>query len=260
MEKNLSTQKHIINSISRAVDILELFDQYNLELGVTEIANKLNLHKSSVHRIVSTLEHKGILEKNSTNSKYRLGIKLYIIGILARNENELIAVSIPHLKRLTEISGETTNLVVLNGCKCLYIAQQTSDKMVRIFTKIGAKILPHCTAVGKVLLSEMEENEIEHIISVNGLPSYTKNTITKKEKLLEELRKARAEGYAMDDEEREEGVMCIAAPIRDRNKTIIAAISISGPKYRFDNSDIDKYILAVKEEAAAISKELGFKP
>jgi len=205
----------------------------------------MNLHKSTVHQIVFTLEYKEILEKNPDTSKYMLGINLYKIGILARDEDEIISISLPHLKKLTEIFGETSNLVVMVGYECVYIAQQTTNKMIRMFIKIGARVLPHCTGAGKVLLSEMDEKEIDRIISKNGLPSYTKNTTTKKEELKEALRKVRAEGYGIDNEEREEGVMCIAAPVRDRSKKIVAAISISGPRYRFDGLNFKELVAAL---------------
>lgn len=260
VDKGSEDKKNMINSLIRAINILELYDQHKSELGITEIATQLNLYKSTVYRIVSTLEYKGILKKNPENGKYKLGFKLYRLGVLARNENELIAVSQQHLKRLTELSGETANLVVMDGTMSVYVAQQTSNKIIKMFTKIGAKIFPHCNGAGKVLLSGMDEEEINQIISKNGLPSYTKNTITKKEELIEELKKIRANGYALDNEEREEGVMCIAAPIKDKSKKIIAAISISGPKYRF-NPKINKELISiVKKEAAIISHKLGYKP
>lgn len=259
MEKETVDNKNMINSIVRAIDILDLYNHQKTELGISEIASRLGIYKSTVHRIVSTLEWKGILEKNPENCKYKLGLKLYKIGVLARDENELIAVSMPHLENITNICGETSNLVIMDGSMSVYLSQQTSDKMVRIFTKVGARVFPHCNAAGKVLLSDMGEEEIEEIILTNGFPRYTDHTITDKEKLIEELKNVKMNGYAIDHEEREEGVMCVAAPIRDKSKRVIAAVSVSGPKYRIEELKLQELIELVKNKADEISKQLGFK-
>lgn len=251
-------KEDLINSIVRAVDVLELFDRHNIELGVSEIARQLNLYKSTAYRILSTLEYKGILEKNKSNGKYRLGLKLYKLGILAREGNELIAISLPHLKRLTERTGETSNLVVMDGCMSVYLAQHESTRMVRMFTRVGAKVYPHCNGAGKVLLSYMTREEIDCILSKNGMPAYTKNTITTRKQLMEEIETIRMRGYAVDNQEREDGVMCIACPVMDKFGKAIAAISISGPRDRFQQGRMEVLIQAVKEEARAISRELGF--
>jgi len=252
-------KNYLINSIIRAVEVLELYNHHDTELGISEMARRLNLYKSTVHRVVSTLEHKGILEQNPRSGKYKLGLKLYKLGILARNENELISISSPHLRKLTEKTGETSNLVIMDGCMSVYLAQQESDRMVRMFTKLGAGVFPHCNGAGKVLLSDMSQDEIDAIITNNGLPRYTNNTITTRGKLMEELNLIKSRGYAIDNQEREMGVMCIATPIRDNRGKVIAAISISGPKDRFERERMEEMIYAVKEEAAEISRAIGYR-
>jgi DNA-binding IclR family transcriptional regulator len=252
-------KEYNINSIIRAIDILELYNHHDKELGISEIARQLNLYKSMVHRIVSTLEFKGILEKKPDTGKYRLGLKLYKLGILARDDNELISISIPHLKELTEDTGETSNLVVMDGSMSMYLAQQESNRMVRMFTRVGARVFPHCNGAGKVLLAHMDDEELDAIIQTNGLHGYTRNTLTSKEKLLEELTLVRERGYAVDNQEREEGVMCLASPVRDYSGKVIAAVSISGPVDRFGKDRMEKLISMVKEHALKISEELGYK-
>ncbi len=251
--------EYLINSIIRAVDILELYNHHDTELGISEMARRLNLYKSTVYRIVSTLEHKGMLEQDPQSGKYRLGLKLYKLGILARNDDELISISSPHLKRLTEKTGETSNMVVMDGSMSVYIAQYESSRMVRMFTRLGAKVFPHCNGAGKVLLSDMTEDEIEYVIAANGLPRYTQNTITTREKLMNELKLIKSRGYAVDNQEREEGVMCLAAPVKDGSGKVIAAISISGPRDRFGKNRVEELIRAVREEAGEISTACGYK-
>jgi DNA-binding IclR family transcriptional regulator len=249
---------YFINSIQRAFDILELFSYNERELGISEIARRMDLHKSTVHRIVTTLENRGVLEQNPGTEKYRLGLKLYRLGLVVHDDNELIAVTEPSLKKLTDKTGETSNLVLIDGSKAVYIAQRESDRMIRMFTKPGVWVYPHCSGAGKVLLSEMDEEGIQSIIDANGFPCYTENTILSKKELLEELRKVRDRGYAMDNGEREEGVMCIAAPVRDRHGCIVASISISGPSARFGEERLGLFIEQVKGEALAVSRRLGF--
>lgn len=251
--------EHLINSVIRSFDVLELFSREEDEIGISEMSRRLGLYKSTVHRIVSTLVYKGILEQNSGNGKYRLGLKLYKLGIIARDHDELINIASPYLYRLTERTGETSNLVVMEGTMCMYVAQQESSQMIRMFTRLGARVFPHCSGAGKVLLSDMSEEEIDSIVEANGLARYAENTITTREELKNELLKVKELGYAFDNGEREEGVMCIAAPIRDHNRRVIASLSISGPKYRFQGRELEELILIVKKHAQGISAELGFK-
>ncbi len=254
--KEKAGSQYTINSITRAVKILELFDHDVPIIGISEMARKLGLQKSAVYRIVQTLVQNEILEKQG--DKYKLGFKLYKLGILAQCESELIACSLPHLERLSDATGETSNLVVLEGSMAMYVAQQTSDHLIRMFTKIGAKVTPHCCGAGKVLMSDMSINEIDEIIAQNGLPVYTKNTISDRETLLKELENVRNNGYAVDNEEREQGVVCIAVPIKDESGKIIASISVSWPKFRFNHEVTAEFVDMVKKEAMEISIKMGY--
>ncbi|MBA1337122.1 MAG: Transcriptional regulator, IclR family [Firmicutes bacterium] len=247
-----------INSIVRAIDILELYGHHERELGISEIARRLNLYKSTVHRIVATLEKKDILEQNRDTGKYRLGLKLYKIGITARDGNELIAISMPHLKELTRRTGETSNLVVMDGSMSMYLAQEESSRMVRMFTRVGARVLPHCNGAGKVLLAQMPQDQLEAVIAENGLKEYTKNTIRRREDLIRELKEVREKGFAVDNQEREEGVKCIAAGVKNRTGRVVAAVSISGPVDRFGDNRMGELVEMVKKCAASISTELGY--
>lgn len=248
---------YYINSIIRAVDILELYSHDRSELGISEIAKELNLYKSTVHRIVSTLEYKRLLEQNPQSGKYKLGVNLYKLGSLAQNASELLVVSAPYMQKLTEITGETSSLVVLEGTRCIYLAQHESSHIVKMIARVGARILPHCSASGKILLSELEECEVQKIIDANGLARFTSETITTKERLMEELKKTRELGYAIDNQEREEGVMCVAMPIRDSSKKITAAISVSGPRDRI-NPHLESIIISAKDCVRQISYKLGY--
>ncbi len=249
---------YFINSIQRAFDILELFNYDVRELGISDIARELGLHKSTVHRIVTTLESKGILEQNPDSGKYRLGLKLYRLGLFVFDDNELIALSDTSLKKLADETGETSNLVIMDGCMTVYIAQRESSRMVRMFTKPGARVYPHCSGAGKVLLSEMDQKDIQLIIDSNGFPAYTNNTITSRNRLLDELKDVRAKGYAIDNGEREEGVMCIAAPVRNRHGVITAAISISGPANRFGQERLNGLIDKILVQAGETSHRMGY--
>jgi IclR family KDG regulon transcriptional repressor len=249
--------KSYINSIIRAIDILELYSHNDIELGISEMARRLGLYKSMVSRIVSTLESRGILEKNLQTGKYKLGLQLYKLGLLARDESELVSISIPHLKALTDQTGETSNLVVMEGSQSMYVAQQEGRHMVRMFTRLGAKVLPHCTGAGKVLLAHMDIEKLRAVIEANGLPRFTEKTITTADALMQELEKIRRLGYSVDDREREPGVMCIAAPVRNAAGDVVAALSVSGPADRL-SIGMDGFISYVIKHACDISSQLGY--
>jgi IclR family KDG regulon transcriptional repressor len=257
MGRQNMASKSYINSIIRAIDLLELYSHSDTELGISEMARRLGLYKSMVSRIVSTLESKGILEKNVQTGKYKLGLKLYKLGLLARDESELVSISMPHLKALTDQTGETSNLVVMDGSQSMYVAQQEGRHMVRMFTRLGAKVLPHCTAAGKVLLAHMDKEKLRAVIEANGLPRFTEKTITTADALMQELEKIRRSGYSVDDREREPGVMCIAAPVKNAAGDVVAALSVSGPADRL-GIGMDNFISYVIKHADDISGQLGY--
>ena len=249
----------MVKSVYRAVKILDVLSSEG-EKSVTEISTILSFPKSSVHEITSTLLATGILEKDSDRNKYSLGLKLFELGKQAQANLEISKVAIPSLRSLHEQFDETVHLTVLDRKEVLYIECFESTKQLRTYSVIGIRAPLHCTAVGKAILAYLDDGEVEEIIRSMGLPRFTQNTITDRERLNAEVRKIRNSGFATDVMEHEEGVCCVGAPVRNHTGQVVASISVSGPSQRMTAARIEEIAPLVMERAAEISRRVGYKP
>ncbi|WZL72933.1 IclR family transcriptional regulator [Clostridiaceae bacterium 35-E11] len=249
------TDKKTIGSVIKAMEIMELLASSNEEIGATEISQKLNYGVSATYHLLATLKLCKMIEQNTRTKKYRLGIKLWKIGKMAREQNPLAPLIQPYLKKLRELTDETANLTILDNGEIVYIAQDESTRLVRMFTKIGARIPLHCSAAGKVLLAYQPKEKQDAVIATLKFEKFTDQTVTDPERLTQELKMIRESGYAFDNEERELGVSCVAAPIFDLDGEAIAAISISGPSERFSLSNREHFI----EHVLEITKEVSIQ-
>ena len=249
----------MVKSVYRAVKILDVLSSEG-EKSVTEISTILSFPKSSVHEITSTLLATGILEKDSDRNKYSLGLKLFELGKQAQANLEISKVAIPSLRSLHEQFDETVHLTVLDRKEVLYIECFESTKQLRTYSVIGIRAPLHCTAVGKAILAYLDDGEVEEIIRSMGLPRFTQNTITDRERLNAEVRKIRDSGFATDVMEHEEGVCCVGAPVRNHTGQVVASISVSGPSQRMTAARIEEIAPLVMERAAEISRRVGYKP
>ena len=251
-------EKKIIQSIDRALQVLELFSLEKPEWGVTEISKALNIYKSNVHNILSTFAEKGFVKKDSKTDKYKLGIKFFELGSVVIKNMDLRRIAHPYIEKLSKEFNETVHLGILDEGRVVSIEREESDKGLCSHIEIGRRTPLYCTAVGKAIMSYLSEEEINFIIKEKGLEKYTENTITNKEELEKEFLKIRKQGYAVDNMEHEEGVRCVAGPIRDYNGKVIASMSISGPAFRIDESNIQNIAKRVKEYCDCISEEMGY--
>ncbi|MCK4789111.1 MAG: IclR family transcriptional regulator [Desulfobacteraceae bacterium] len=250
--------KNSVRSVLRAVRILELIGKAGSK-GVTEISRELKSPKSSVYQIISTLVDQHIIEKDSDSNLYHLGLKLFELGNLARFNLEISEVSNPYLRELNEKLDETVHLTILENGEILYINCFESTKRLRTHSAIGEKAPLHCTGVGKAMLAYLPVDEIEKIIQEKGLQKFTENTITNKAVLLKELKKIAQCGYAIDNMEHEDGVICFAAPIWNHEGKVIASISVAGPSQRITLKMESILAESVMETTRGISKKLGYK-
>jgi DNA-binding IclR family transcriptional regulator len=244
--------------VQRALDILGLFDSESPELGITEIAEALELHKSTVAGLVYTLEENDYLVQDTTTRKYRLGFRLVERSSELLDQIDLRTVARPHLDKLRDWCDESVNLAIPDGRQVVYIERLTTTQSLGMRAKVGYRGLMHCTALGKAILSGTDRAGVEKIAAEEGLPAVTTKAITDLEQLLEELGRVREQGFALDDEENEEGVRCVAAPILDHTGQPVAALSISAPAHRLPVSRVAIYGARVKEAADAISHSLGY--
>jgi DNA-binding IclR family transcriptional regulator len=250
----------MVKSLSKALKILRLFSEEQSEWRLNAMIEATGFHKSSIQRLVKTLEEEGFLERvPAERTTFRLGLQMFILGRTADPYNQLRAVARPSLEKLVETTGETAHLCVADQAQCLYIMKLDSPSIMRMVTRPGLRLPLHCTAVGKALLSGMNESEVTAVIRERGLPRFTKNTVTQRKDLMKELERIRREGMAVDEEEREIGLKCIAAPVFDSKAKLIAAVSISGPAQRITKRVIPTFGARVKEAGAEISKRLGLR-
>ena len=247
-----------VRTVRNAVRILDLLGREQ-GLGVTRISRLLGLPKSSAHDLLSTLHAEGLVDKDADRNLYRLGLKLFELGSMARANLELRRIAAPYLKTLNQSLDETVHLTILDGYEVLYIECFESTKQLRTYSVIGVRAPLHCTAVGKAILAFLGRDKMGEIIKAMGLPRFTENTITAPEALEAEMARIRQVGFAVDDAEHELGVRCVGAPIRDHEGIVVASMSVSGPSQRM-TPDRDAVIggLAI-ETTRQVSRRLGYR-
>jgi DNA-binding IclR family transcriptional regulator len=243
--------------VDRVVDILETFTRLGPELGVSDISRALDLKKATTHRLLASLRRRGIVEQDGRSRRYRLGLKLWELGQLATSQVDWLERIRPLLQQLTDRVGETTHLAVLNDGQVLYVDKVESTRSLRMPSQVGRRLPAHCTGVGKALIAFMPDDLVWALIARRGLPAFTRNTITDPAALAVELATIRSRGYSIDNEEIEEGLVCIGAPVRDHTSQVVAAVSIAGPSSRVRPELIEGHAQSVVEMAAAMSAALG---
>lgn len=252
-------KKKVIKSVDRVLQVLELYSLEKPEWGVTEIAKTLNIYKSNVHIILTTLSERGFIKKDSKTDKYKLGIKFFELGSIVIKNMNLRKITHPYIEELSKEFGETVHLGILDEGRVVSIEREESDKSLCSHVEIGKRTSLHCTAVGKAIMAYLPKDKFTEIIKEKSLIRYTENTITNKKELEKELEKIRKQGYAIDNMENEEGVRCVASPIRNYKEEVIASLSISGPAFRINENNISIISKKVKECCNHISEEMGYK-
>lgn len=248
-----------IKSLTKVLQVLECFSHRDANLTPAEIAARTGLPRATTHRLVSSLRDIGLLEQNGRRDTYKLGMKLFQLGSLVLANLDLDKHARPHATRLQRITGEAIHLCVFDGFQMAFVErQEMSSAANTVITRIESAPV-YCTGVGKAFLAFQDEATIAKIIG-DGLAERTPCTLTDPATLREDLRLTRERGYAIDNEENELHIRCVAAPIRDSNGRVIAAISVSGPEERMPPTRIEGLAPMVRETADAISAELGWNP
>jgi len=245
-----------VKSIERAIKILEAFSEENFEMSLSEISKKVNLPKATAYRIIYTLKESGLIEQRTDTGKYRPGLKLFELGSLVFKKLKLREIALPYMENLSKKCGETVHLGILQGDEVISIESCDSSFDLRSNIYIGKRAPLYCTGVGKALLAFLTPEEISRVLKKRR-KKYTDNTVVERERLEEELRKVREKGFAVDNMEHEEGVRCVAAPIRNYEGKVVASVSISGPSIRITEEKIPQLASMVKKTAEIISKKLG---
>jgi DNA-binding IclR family transcriptional regulator len=250
-----------IKSLVKSLRLLKLFTPQRNAWTAEDMAAALGFHKSSVQRILATLENEGFLSRVAPRrTEYRLGPDILFLGNVAEMSLDLRSVARPIMLDLVQRARETCYLCVADQDQCLYIDKVECSQPIRIINQVGQRNPMHCTGVGKALMSGMTDDTIDRLIETRGLKAHTRNSITDRFRLREELEGIRRNGIALDNEELDLGVKCVAAPIRDSSGRVVAAISLSGPTQRFTPAATRRFQKEIKEASVAISKALGFNP
>ena len=248
-----------VKSLVKSLKLLKLYTSQQSEWRTSDMVRELGYHKSSVQRIVDTLETEGFLARIMADKiTYSLGPEILFLGNVAESKLDIKSVARPIMVHLVDQVHETSYLCIVDQYQCYYIEKVECSQPIRTVHSLGQRNPLHCTGVGKVLLSGMTNDEIDRVIAERGLKKYTPNTITNRNDLFEEIERVRNEGVAFDHEELNIGVMCIAAPILNRAGRVVASVSISGPSQRFISEKIHFFESEVKTAGYEISRGLGF--
>lgn len=240
-----------VQSLERAFDLLERMADAGGEVGLSELSAGSGLPLPTIHRLMRTLVACGYVRQQA-NRRYSLGPRLIRLG---ESASRLLGTwARPHLARLVEETGETANMALLDGDEVVYVAQVPSKHSMRMFTEVGRRVLPHTTGVGKALLAPLPTEEVRALLARTGMPAATDKTITSPDEFLGALEDVRRAGYAVDDNEQEIGVRCLAVRVPD--SPTAAAISISGPAGRLTDAVTEKIVPVLKEVATELSGAL----
>lgn len=248
-----------VRSVDRAASLLLALGESHGDAGVTELARRLGLHKSTASRLLATLEKRGLVEQDEASGKYRLGLIVIRLAERAERTLDLRAIAMPELDRLARVTHETTGLGVLDGDQMLTVAQADGPNLVAMGDWTGRGAPLHSVAAGKVLLAFLPEREIMRLVR-RGLARCTERTITQLEPLLEDLARVRRRGYATAFGEFDRGINAVAAPVHDARGRVIAALDVWGPAFRVTPGRIPELAGQLREAAGAVSVRLGGTP
>lgn len=245
-------------SVQRALAILEGLGAEPHEVGIVDLSQRVGLPVSTVHRLLATLLDAGFVAQNAETGKYRVGVRAFELGNAFLKQTQLVDVVRPGMRQLGAALGETVNLAIQDGYSAVYVEQHESDHMLKIFTRTGTRVPLYCTGVGKVMLAGFTDAELDTYLAATDLAPRTHHTIVDPESLRQHIEQVRCQGYAMDNEDFELRVRCVAAPVRNHLGETVAAMSVSGPLHRLDDNQIaliKTRLLAITHE---ISTQLGF--
>jgi IclR family acetate operon transcriptional repressor len=241
-----------VQSLERALDLLELLAEADGELGLSELSNQAGLPLPTVHRLMRTLMGRGYA-RQLPSRRYALGPRLIWLGEVS---GRLTAVwARPYLAELVKAIGETANMAMMDGDEVVYVAQVPSKHPMRMFTEVGRRVMAHRTGVGKVLLAQLSNVEVEQLLARTGMPASTTRSVTDPTKLITQLEEVRRRGYAIDDGEQEIGVRCVAVPVL--GVPTLIALSVSGPEARITDGQPERIAPILKRIAASMASSLA---
>jgi IclR family transcriptional regulator, KDG regulon repressor len=252
---------YTLSSVRNAARLLGAFREHEPEIGLSELARRLGLGKSTVHRLLSTLSEEGLIERNPETGRYRLGLRVLELAAAVSTHMDLHQAATQHMEALRNLTGETVHIAVLDrdAFEVVYVERRESPNMLRLFGRVGHRNRAHRTSTGKALLAHLPVAELDELLRRHDLDPRTPYTITDPDVLRGELAKVRDQGYAENINESELGVASVGAPIRNAAGEVIAAISVAGPVMRFEGESMRRFAAATVQAAGGISERHGYR-
>lgn len=245
-----------VRSVERALDILLCFTREEPTRSLTQIAESVHMSKTTVHRLLTTLENKRFITRDKTTSLYRLGLRFIEMASIVLQDVDLHRWALPYLQRLSEQSGETVDLSILDGSHVIYLEVIESSRRVKLAAAVGQRLPAFFTASGKAMLAFMPEEQVKKVIAEN-LSEYPDSTSPPINEMLSDLKAAAARGYATAEQEYEKDINAVAAPIFDVDNNPVASIAIVGPSFRLTKDRLPELGESIRQMAQVISKEVG---
>ena len=254
------TPTYRVQVLERAVDILQVLSEDSRELTAGEVADRLSLHKSTIHRLLSVLDQHRLIRRNADTGRYALGLRLFEFGTRAVRGLRLRDQAQPYLDQLARETGETAHICVLDRGDMVSIAYAEGPRSLRMPATVGRRTPAYCSAVGKAMLAFLSEGVVDDVLSERPLRACTNKTLVTRAALLDDLRQTHTRGYSIDDEEIEKGLRCVGGPVWNYTGEVVAAISVAGPAFRITKGRVRAVARAVLATTRALSTELGYRP
>lgn len=248
-----------VQSLSRALLLLECLASSDLGMSLTEVANSLDLAPSTTHRLLNSLRSHDFVDVDDTQGLWSIGVNAFAVGNAYLKKRDVIAQSRPFMRRLVADTGETSNLAILEQDRVVYVGQVESPQTMRMVVSLGSSSPLHASGVGKALLSVVPIKDAMAIIKQTNMVPFTEHTITDADQFATELQHIKQQGYSLDDEEQFEGLRCIAANIYNEYGEAVAAISISGPAVRVKRERLAHLSQLVVDAAQEVTEAIGGK-
>ena len=246
-----------VQSLTRALSLLDALAETADGMTLSDAAQIVGLAPSTAHRLLTTLESQRYVRFVASEGLWQVGVQCFVVGQAFRRSRDVATTARPHMRHLMEESGETVNLYIEEGGEAVCMAQVECRQMMRAISRPGGRVKLHCSGAGKAMLAFMPASEVARILRTHGLPRASKKTLDTPKKLKADLERVRERGFAVDDEEHAVGLRCVAAPILDEDGKPLAALSISGPLARIDETAIGVMGGLVRRAALAVTDQVG---
>lgn len=250
------TEQNTIKSLDRAMAVFEYLSQTQGK-ALTTIADEMGQSPATVYRILITLEGRALVEFDASEQLWHIGPQAFVIGARFLRRTSLVERARPILRKLMEETGETANLGVEREASVLFVSQVETTATIRAFFPPGTLSPMHASGIGKALMAQMDEPRLRRVLRAQGLEAFTSRTLTDPTALGQDLAETRRRGYSVDDEEKNDGMRCIAAPVFDMSGEAVAGISVSGPTSRVGREDIERFSRPVIEAARELTLAIG---